>query len=509
MSVRVRFAPSPTGPLHIGGVRTALYNYLFAKNQGGRFILRIEDTDQKRYVEGAESYIVESLDWLGMTPDESPSAGGDYGPYRQSERSDLYKKYVDQLVREGRAYLAFDTAEELDQMRTAKEAEGIHSPKYGHQVRMEMRNSLTLGDEEVKKLIESGVDYVVRLKIDPGQIVQFSDEVRGEVSFSTDELDDKVLLKSDGLPTYHLANVVDDHLMKITHVIRGEEWLSSTPLHVLLYDAFGWKDTMPTFVHLPLILKPYGKGKLSKRDGAKFGFPVFPLLWKGEEEYQGFREDGYLSEAVVNFLALLGWNPGTDEEMMEADELAQLFSLEKINKSGARFDVEKSIWFNQQYIQKTEPKILLSRLRAISEFPLDEYEEQFLLAVIQQMQPRAYTLQNMIKDASFFFDAPKIWDEKMIRKKWKSAISEHWQGLIDALRSVPDYHSSNIESEVKSFMEKNELSFGALFPLIRIAISGTTKGPDLFATLEILGQEESVKRLDHAPAHFDKVVSSS
>jgi len=508
MSVRVRFAPSPTGPLHIGGVRTALYNYLFAKNKGGVFILRIEDTDQKRYVAGAETYIQDALKWLKMQPQESPQAGGEYGPYRQSERSDIYKKYVDQLLNDGRAYWAFDTADELAQMRTEKEALGIHSPKYGHEYRLEMRNSLTMDHDEVEKLIASGADYVIRLKIDPGQTVSFKDEVRGDVQFQTDELDDKVLLKSDGLPTYHMANVVDDHLMEISHVIRGEEWLSSTPLHVLLYEALGWKETMPTFVHLPLILKPQGKGKLSKRDGAKFGFPVFPMRWSGgedEEVYEGFKEDGFLPDAVINFLALLGWNPGIEDELMDKNTLAELFSLDKINKSGARFDIEKANWFNQQYIQESTNEQLLSEVKNLMDFPFEKYEDSFLIEVIEQMKPRANKVQHLIGEAGFFFDSPTEYDEKMIRKKWKSPAIDHWDQLIDGLESITNFNTEQIQEAIKGYMQTNELSFGAIFPLIRIAISGSTKGPDLFETIRILGKTESINRMRKSKETFNSI----
>lgn len=492
--VRVRFAPSPTGPLHIGGVRTALYNYLFARHHGGAFILRIEDTDQQRYVEGAEAYIEESLRWLGLDLDESPAKGGPHGPYRQSERSALYQEKVQQLVEAGKAYYAFDTADEIAAMRSRLEAEGVHSPKYNSETRLQMSNSLTLSQEEVQVKIEQGLPYVVRLKVDPGHSISFNDEVRGQVTFSSDELDDKVLLKSDGLPTYHLANVVDDHSMKISHVIRGEEWLSSTPLHVLLYQAFGWKNEMPTFVHLPLILKPVGKGKLSKRDGAKFGFPVFPLLWQGEETYQGFREMGYLPDAVVNFLALLGWNPGTEQEMMSQQELTELFSLEKINKSGARFDIEKALWFNQQYLMRLTPQEIYPLVQNQAGFDLAE--EAYALKVIEQIQTRVQLITDFEQQSHFFFAPPKEYDEKMWKKKWKGTIVENWSELLQGIREIKDWNTATIETTIKQFLADHELGFGAVFPLLRIAISGTTKGPDLFESLAILGQEESIQRLE-------------
>lgn len=510
MSVRVRFAPSPTGPLHIGGVRTALYNYLFARRHQGTFILRIEDTDQTRYVEGAEQYIEDALEWLGLSPDESPQQGGKFGPYRQSERSDLYREKVQHLLDQGKAYYAFDSSEELDKMRKEKEEQGHHSPKYGHEFRMEMTNSLTLSETEVKERLDRGDDFVVRLLVQPGQRISFDDEVRGNVTFNSSELDDKVLMKSDGLPTYHLANVVDDRAMEITHVIRGEEWLSSTPIHVLLYDAFGWRDEMPSFVHLPLILKPSGKGKLSKRDGAKFGFPVFPLEWHQEDEiYAGFREMGFLPEATLNFLAFLGWNPGSEEELLTVNEMADTFATQNINKSGARFDIDKAHWFNQQYILATKAEALLDLIHPLKPESVVELSSEKMVAIMDELKPRMTTLLDFWPSAAFFFQEPEELDEKMIRKKWKENAQSHWGGLISVFDGVDSFQSANIESDLKSYMEKNELGFGAVFPLIRIALSGTTKGPDLFTSMSILGKEEVVRRMETAVGKFNQVVTSS
>jgi glutamyl-tRNA synthetase len=482
-----------------------LYNYLFAKRHGGTFILSIEDTDQKRYVEGAEDYIQESLEWLGLAPDESPVRGGDFGPYRQSERSALYRKHVDELLSAGKAYYAFDTPEDLDRMRTEKEAQGIHSPKYGHEFRMEMTNSLTLPAEEVDARLAKGDDHVIRLKVDPGHTVSFEDEVRGSVSFSSDELDDKVLLKSDGLPTYHLANVVDDHAMEISHVIRGEEWLSSTAHHVLLYQAFGWD--MPTFVHLPLILKPSGKGKLSKRDGAKFGFPVFPLEWQAEDEtYAGFREMGFLPAAVINFLALLGWHPEDDQEVFNLDELCQAFALDRISKSGARFDFEKAQWFNQQYILSSQDGVLVDMLRSTGSALLEGRSDDFLTKVVAEMKPRVMKVEEILTEGRFFFEPTGVEDDKPVRKKWKAPVTHHWVGLIDMIEGMEDFERDTLEEKVKDYINSHELSIGGVFPLLRVAVSGRLKGPDLFTSMTILGKEEVVSRMKAAVPAFDTIA---
>ncbi len=493
-SVRVRFAPSPTGPLHIGGVRTALYNYLFAKKHGGTFILRIEDTDQTRYVQGAEEYILQSLEWLGLAPEESVNHGGDYGPYRQSERKDIYKQHVDQLIASGHAYYAFDTPEELEAMRTREQAAGVHTPKYDQSVRLKMRNSLTLSTEEVATLVEKGDSVTVRMKVPADETVTFKDKIREEVSFNSNELDDKVILKADGLPTYHLANIVDDRSMKISHVIRGEEWLSSTAHHVLLYRSFGWEDEMPVFAHLPLILKPSGKGKLSKRDGAKFGFPVFPLEWfdeKEQETYAGFREEGFLPEALINFLSLLGWNPGNDEEIFSIDDLCQIFSLDQINKSGAQFNYDKAKWFNQQYINSTETSTLYPALRESFDSSVDR---GYLEKVIDQLKPRVTFLGDFKKQSAFFFDKPKDIDEKGLRKKFKLENEDHFTSLAALIKESPN-DSEAIQIAVKGYIADHELSFGAIFAPLRIFIAGTMAGPDLFEMISLIGNQECSQRI--------------
>ena len=507
-NIRVRFAPSPTGPLHIGGVRTALYNYLLAKKHQGAFVLRIEDTDRTRYVEGAEEYIKRALEWFGMSPDEGVDQGGAYGPYRQSDRKEIYRKYVDDLVAAGRAYIAFDTPEEIQAMREREQNKGVHSPKYDASTRMTMRNSLTLSAGEVTGLQQQGTPYVVRLLVEPGRTVEIEDLVRGSVRFDTTELDDKVLLKGDGMPTYHLANIVDDHLMEITHVIRGEEWLSSTAHHVLLYEAFGWKDSMPSFAHLPLILKPSGKGKLSKRDGAKFGFPVFPLAWdagEGEEAYLGFKEAGFLPDAVINFLAFLGWNPGGEREIFTLSELVEVFDPAHIVKSGARFDYEKALWFNQQHIMRLPDDALLEWLRpGMSTYYADWSEEQ-LKRVIPLMKERIKTRNEFYENTRFFFSEDWPYEEKMIRKKWKEDSPAHLQNLLAGLKQIDPFEAAACEATVKTFISENGLSFGAIMPLLRIGLTGTLKGPDLFQTMEILGRERTIARLERALEAFPRI----
>lgn len=507
--IRVRFAPSPTGPLHIGGVRTALYNYLFAKKNNGTFILRIEDTDQTRYVSGAEEYIKNSLSWLGLEPEEGPDQGGDYGPYRQSERKDLYGQYAEKLVDMGYAYYAFDTPEELDKWREEMTAKGIHSPKYDHSTRMDMNNSLVTGKEKAKEMINSGTPYVIRLKVPENEVITFNDIVRGEVSFSSNELDDKVILKGDGLPTYHLANIVDDHFMKISHVIRGEEWLSSTAHHILLYRYLCWEDNMPQFAHLPLLLKPVGKGKLSKRDGAKFGFPVFPLSWEGEkaeDNFTGFKEFGFLPEATLNFLAMLGWNPGNDEEMFDLESLINVFSLDKIVKSGARFNIEKAKWFNQQYILNKTDQEFAAMIKPYLVDANYSFDEKKLLEVAKLMKPRIELLPEIVQKAKFFFTDNFDYDEKIIRKKWKSPNKENVMELRNRLNGLDVFEKNNLEQIIKSYIQENNLSFGNIFPLLRVALTGTTKGPDLFETLEIIGKTETLSRLDAAFERFDVIL---
>jgi len=495
--VRVRFAPSPTGPLHIGGVRTALYDYLLAKKHGGSFILRIEDTDQKRFVPGAEEYIINALKWMGMTPDEGPGIGGDYGPYRQSERKDLYAKYVKQLLDTGYAYYAFDTTEELDAMRTRKEAEGSISQKYDATVRLEMKNSLSLSKVDTTALLERGENVIVRLKVNPGEVISFNDIVRDRVEFKSEELDDKVLMKADGLPTYHMANIVDDKHMEISHVIRGEEWLSSTAHHILLYRALGWEEHIPQFAHLPLLLKPVGKGKLGKRDGAKFGFPVFPQNWQAEDElYEGFQEHGILPDAAMNFLAFLGWNPGTEQEIFSEAELVKAFSLERVNKSGARFDVDKGKWYNQQYIMSKSNDELAKLILPIAESQGLNVDLEKLSLVCGMMKERVELLPEFISKAAFLFQLPEEYDPKTIRKKYKAENHHHFEAIQKIIGETADWNSSTIQSNVKEYIQENELSFGAILPILRIVMTGTMQGPDIFETISFFGKEEAVHRME-------------
>lgn len=495
--VRVRFAPSPTGALHIGGVRTALYNYLFARQHGGDLIFRIEDTDSTRFVPGAEEYIIESFKWLGIQFDEGVSFGGNYGPYRQSERRDIYKKYVDQLLDADKAYIAFDTPEEL-----TKKREEIANFQYDASTRGQMRNSLSLPKEEVDSLIADGHQYVVRFKIEPGRDVHVDDMIRGDVVINSSILDDKVLYKSaDQLPTYHLANIVDDHLMEVSHVIRGEEWLPSAPLHVLLYEAFGWTDTMPRFAHLPLLLKPTGNGKLSKRDGDKLGFPVFPLEWhdpKSGEVSSGFRESGYLPEAVVNFLALLGWNPGNDEEVMSMDELIRLFDLGKCSKAGARFDFMKGRWFNHEYVQKADNRRLAEQfLPIVREHGIDEPIER-VEKVVEMMKNRVDFVKELWDLCSFFFIAPEKYDEKTVKKRWKENSAEVMTNLASLLEELEDFSLSHQEEVVTKWVEDNELGMGNVMNAWRLTLVGEGKGPHMFDISSFLGKEETLRRMRRA-----------
>lgn len=495
--VRVRFAPSPTGALHIGGVRTALYNYLFAKQQEGEMILRIEDTDSQRFVPGAEQYIIESLQWLGIRFDEGVGHGGPHAPYRQSERKEIYKKYVDYLLKNGLAYIAFDTPQELEAQRKA-----IPNFQYDASTRMQMRNSLTLPQTEVERLIASGTQYVVRIKIEPGEEIVVNDLIRGEVSISSTILDDKVLYKSaDQLPTYHLANIVDDHLMEVTHVIRGEEWLPSAPLHVLLYRYLGWSDTMPRFAHLPLLLKPEGNGKLSKRDGDRLGFPVFPLEWKDPktgEISSGYRESGYLPEAVVNFLALLGWNPGNDQEILSMEELTQLFSLEKCSKSGAKFDYEKGKWFNHKYIQQKDNAEIASLFMPQLEAYGIQSDLQYVTRVVALVKERINFIKELWGQASFFFKAPDTYDEKAVKKRWKEDSAQRLSELIDVLQGITDFSSENTENIVKAWIESNGYHLGNIMNAFRLAVVGESKGPHMFDITELLGKEETIRRIQKA-----------
>ena len=495
--VRVRFAPSPTGPLHIGGVRTALFNYLFARQHGGDFVFRIEDTDSHRFVPGAEEYIIESFKWLGIKFDEGVSFGGDHGPYRQSERRDIYKKYVDQLLADGKAYYAFDTPEELD----AKRAK-IQNFQYDARTRMQMRNSLSLPEAEWRQMIADGEQYVVRFLITPGIEVHVNDMIRGDVVIKSDILDDKVLYKSaDELPTYHLANIVDDHLMEISHVIRGEEWLPSAPLHVLLYRAFGWEDTMPRFAHLPLLLKPEGKGKLSKRDGDRLGFPVFPLEWhdpKTGEVSSGYRESGYFPEAVVNFLALLGWNPGTEQELFSLEELVEAFDISKCSKSGAKFDYQKGIWFNHEYIlRKSNEEIADLFAPIVANNGVDESMER-IRTVVSLMKDRVSFVRELWDLCSFFFLPPTEYDEKTVRKRWKEYSAQQMTELAEVLEGIDDFSVEGQEPVVMKWVEDKGYKLGDIMNAFRLALVGIGKGPGMFDISAFLGKEETLRRLRRA-----------
>lgn len=495
--VRVRFAPSPTGALHIGGVRTALYNYLFARQHGGDLVFRIEDTDSNRFVPGAEEYIIESFRWLGIKFDEGVSFGGEHGPYRQSERRSIYKKYVDQLLAADKAYIAFDTPEQLE----AKRAE-IQNFQYDARTRGEMNNSLTLPKEEVERRIADGEQYVVRFKVEPGIDVHIDDMIRGHVVIKSDILDDKVLYKSaDELPTYHLANIVDDHLMEITHVIRGEEWLPSAPLHVLLYRAFGWEDTMPTFAHLPLLLKPEGKGKLSKRDGDRLGFPVFPLEWhdpKTGDVSSGYRESGYFPEAVVNFLALLGWNPGTEQELFTLDELVEAFDIHKCSKAGARFDYQKGIWFNHEYmLKKSNEEVANLFAPIVANNGVDETMER-ITKVVAMMKDRVNFVKELWPLCSFFFIAPTEYDEKTVKKRWKADSAKVMGELADVLEGIDDFSVEGQEPVVMKWVEEKGYKLGDVMNAFRLTLVGIGKGPGMFDISAFLGKEETLKRMRKA-----------
>ena len=495
--VRVRFAPSPTGALHIGGVRTALYNYLFAKQHNGDMILRIEDTDSQRFVPGAEAYIIEALEWLGIKFDEGVGYGGNHALYRQSERKDIYRKYVEQLLSDGKAYIAFDTPEELE----AKRKE-IPNFQYDASTRMQMRNSLTLPKEEIDRLIAEGKQYVVRFKVEPGEDVHVNDLIRGEVIINSSILDDKVLYKSaDNLPTYHLANIVDDHLMEISHVIRGEEWLPSAPLHVLLYRAFGWKDSMPEFAHLSLLLKPDGNGKLSKRDGDRLGFPVFPLEWhdpKTGEVSSGYREAGYLPEAVINFLALLGWNPGNDQEILSMDDLIKLFSLEKCSKNGAKFDFEKGKWFNHKYIQNKSNEELTELFLPILQEKGISADPAKTAKIIGLVKDRISFVKELWAQTSYFFIAPESYEEKSVKKRWKEDTPERMKELIEILENITDFASEDTEKIVLGWITENNYHMGNVMNAFRLAVVGECKGPHMFDITTILGKEETIKRIKKA-----------
>lgn len=491
--VRVRFAPSPTGPLHMGGVRTALYNYLFAKKNNGTFIIRIEDTDQTRFVPGAQDYIMDSLKWCGIMPTEGPGIGGNHGPYVQSERKETYRPYAEQLVKEDKAYYAFDSAEELEDMRERAKQMGMPNWQYNHVTRTTLKNSLTLPQDQVDAMLAEGIPYVIRMKMPRNRDVRFEDIIRGWVVVNTNNLDDKVLFKSDGMPTYHLANIVDDHLMEISHVIRGEEWLPSAPLHFMLYEAFGWD--CPQFAHLPLLLRPDGNGKLSKRDGDRLGFPVFPTDWQTAEGelYSGYREKGYFPGAFINMLAFLGWNPGTPQEIFSLAELCEVFTLDRVSKAGAKFDPDKTKWFQQQYLRMTPDKELAEMLATEMEKPLDQ---DSLETICHLMKERATFVRDILSDGAYLFDAPTTYDEQTVSKKWKedsAVILGEWKGVLETIKP---FNHENIETAFKNFLADKNLGIGAVLPLFRLLLTGTGMGPSMFEIAEFLGKEESLLRMN-------------
>lgn len=495
-AVRVRFAPSPTGPLHMGGVRTALYNYLFAKKNNGSFILRIEDTDQTRFVPGAEDYIIESLKWCGIVPDEGQSFGGDHGPYRQSDRKHLYRKYADELVSNGHAYIAFDTPEELEDVRDRAKQAGVASWQYNNITRSSMKNTLTLSADEVKSRLGAGEPYVIRMQMPRNEDIRVQDRIRGWVVVNSNQLDDKVLYKSDGMPTYHLANIVDDHLMEITHVIRGEEWLPSAPLHVLLYRAFGWDA--PEFSHLPLLLKPDGNGKLSKRDGDRLGFPVFPLEWKDPQTgdvASGYRENGYFPGAFINMLSLLGWNPGTNQEIFSLDELVDTFTLDRVGKSGSKFDPDKARWFNQHYLRMQPNRELAELLLPLLDAKGIRTDLDYAERVVELLKERAVFVKDMLEGV-YLFERPVEYDEKTVRKKWKENTGGVLTELTEVFKEMGVFESANIESAFKSFLEQKELGLGGVMPNLRLVLTGQGSGPSLFDICELLGREEVNNRIE-------------
>ena len=501
--VRVRFAPSPTGPLHMGGVRTALYNYLFAKKNKGKFIIRIEDTDQTRFVDGAQDYILDSLKWCGIFPDEGPGIGGDFGPYVQSKRKDRYKEYADLLIENGNAYYAFDSSEDLEKMRSQAKKMGMPNWQYNGVSRSSMKNSLTLPKDEVDRLLSSGAPYVIRMKMPRNEELRFNDTIRGWVVVNTNNLDDKVLFKADGMPTYHLANVVDDHQMKITHVIRGEEWLPSAPLHVLLYRAFNWE--CPEFAHLPLLLRPDGNGKLSKRDGDRLGFPVFPMNWTTAdgELYSGYKEKGYFPQSFINMLAFLGWNPGTSQEIFSLEELVESFTLERVSKSGAKFDPDKTRWFQQQYLRNESNEVLASLLE--SEIP-NSIEKEKLLAIVSLMKERATFVVDVLSEGAYLLAAPSDFDAKLIAKKWKENTTEIMLNWRDEVSKISDFSANNIELSFKSYVEKNQLKIGQVLLPFRILVTGVSMGPGMFEISSFLGQNEVLSRMDNGLNFIKKML---
>jgi len=491
--VRVRFAPSPTGPLHIGGVRTALYNYLFAKKNNGTFILRIEDTDQARFVEGAEEYIIESLNWCGIRPDEGVNEGGNYGPYRQSNRKEIYKQYADRLIDSGNAYYAFDTQEELDSLRNESEKAG-KTFIYNAVTRKGLKNSLTVSDVEWNALLDRGEPYVIRFRMPDDEEIHFDDMIRGHIVVNTNTLDDKVLFKSDGMPTYHLANIVDDHLMKISHVIRGEEWLPSLPLHFMLYRAFGWEP--PLFAHLPLLLKPDGKGKLSKRDGDKLGFPVFPLYWPYGETARGYREDGYYPEAFVNMLALLGWNPGTEQELFTLDELVEAFSIDRVHKAGSRFDHDKAKWFNHQYLRKKPNDQLAMEFRELLRAKGIHVDIVRLEMLVELVKERVSFMKDIWDQTDFFFKAPDTYDPEAVRKRWGRDTAIQMTDLKDLLLSIQDFSAAATETAVREWISAKGYNTGAIMNAFRLVIVGSLRGPHIFDIISWIGREESTGRIE-------------
>jgi glutamyl-tRNA synthetase len=491
--VRVRFAPSPTGPLHMGGVRTALYNYLFAKKNNGTFIIRVEDTDQTRFVPGAQDYIMDALKWCGIMPTEGPGLGGDFGPYVQSERKEMYRPYAEQLVNEDKAYYAFDTAEDLEKMREQAKQMGMPNWQYNSVTRASLKNSLTLPQTEVERLLAEGAQYVIRMKMPRNKDIRFHDLIRGWVVVNTNNLDDKVLFKSDGMPTYHLANIVDDYLMQISHVIRGEEWLPSAPLHVMLYEAFGWDA--PEFAHLPLLLRPDGNGKLSKRDGDRLGFPVFPTDWTTAEGelYSGYREKGYFKGAFINMLALLGWNPGTTQEIFNLDELVEAFSLERVSKAGAKFDPDKTKWFQQQYLRAQSDDELATLLANHTD---KAYSHETLTSVCHLMKERATFVQDMLVDGAYLFERPASYDKETIKKKWKTETFALVQDWLEEIKSIATFDSTTIEATFKAYLEKKQVGIGAVLLPFRLSVTGVGAGPGMFDIAAFLGKDEVIARIE-------------
>jgi glutamyl-tRNA synthetase len=509
--VRVRFAPSPTGPLHIGGVRTALYNYLYARQHGGQMLLRIEDTDQNRYVPGAEEYILKALAWLGIEIDEGPQQGGPHTPYRQSERKEMYRGYAEKLIAEGKAYYAFDTAEELDEMRKRLEAANVPAAQYNSITRLQMKNSLTLPPQEVKAKIDAGEPYVIRMKVQPKDDIRFNDLIRGWVVVHASQIDDKVLLKSDGMPTYHLANIVDDHLMGISHVIRGEEWLPSAPLHVLLYRYLGWEGTMPQFAHLPLLLKPDGNGKLSKRDADLGGFPIFPLEWKDPfkgEVAKGFREEGYLKETTLNFLAFLGWNPGTEQELFSLDELIQAFSFDRVHKAGARFDIQKAKWFNQQYLKQKSDDGLAEELLPLYQAKGWDVTQEQVVKIVHLLKERVHFAKEILNESAFLFALPATYDEEVVAKKWNAEAAQAITAFSVAVSGFSgEFAAAEIKHLLTQTLEAQGIKMGKVMQALRLALTGVGAGPDLMISMEILGKDAVVHRLETAVTKLSSLIS--